>query len=161
MFYAPLKIFSLTWRCHHYRWRAANFGLCSALRACEQGWIFIVPHLLWNGASVFPVSSEGPPYSVTSYDSQGIRRTYSNPDLHGSPFSRLLRHARGCWGPVLTWILTGVVAFEKTYSWVRKSTVFLKSLRFKKISGLVATTALFFFFYKTPLIYGAAVSVVG
>jgi hypothetical protein len=23
-----------------------NFGLCSALRAFEQGWIFIVPHLL-------------------------------------------------------------------------------------------------------------------
>jgi hypothetical protein len=23
-----------------------NLGLCSALRAFEQGWIFIVPHLL-------------------------------------------------------------------------------------------------------------------
>jgi hypothetical protein len=30
-----------------------NLGLCSALRAFEQGWIFIVPHLLWHGASVF------------------------------------------------------------------------------------------------------------
>jgi hypothetical protein len=35
-----------------------NLGLCSALRAFEQGGIFIVPHLLWHGASVFPVSSE-------------------------------------------------------------------------------------------------------
>jgi hypothetical protein len=44
-----------------------NLGLivCSALRAFEQGGIFIVPHLLWHGASVFPVSSEGPPHSDT------------------------------------------------------------------------------------------------
>ena len=34
-----------------------NLGLCSALRAFEQGGIFIVPHLLWHGTSVFPVSS--------------------------------------------------------------------------------------------------------
>jgi hypothetical protein len=30
-----------------------NVGLCSVLRAFEQGGIFIVPHLLWHGASVF------------------------------------------------------------------------------------------------------------
>ena len=48
-----------------------HLGLCSALRAFEQGGIFIVPHLLWHGASVFPVSSEGPPLSVASYDTQG------------------------------------------------------------------------------------------
>jgi hypothetical protein len=29
-----------------------KLGLCSALRAYEQGGIFIVPHLLWHGASV-------------------------------------------------------------------------------------------------------------
>jgi hypothetical protein len=48
-----------------------NLGLCSALRAFEQGGIFIVSHLLWHGTSVFPVSSEGPPHSVASYDTQG------------------------------------------------------------------------------------------
>jgi hypothetical protein len=30
-----------------------------------------VPHLLWHGVSVFPVSSEGPSHSVASYDTQG------------------------------------------------------------------------------------------
>jgi hypothetical protein len=45
--------------------------LCSALRAFEQGGIFIVPHLLWHGTSVFPVSSEGPPHLVASYDTRG------------------------------------------------------------------------------------------
>jgi hypothetical protein len=48
-----------------------NLGLCSTLRAFEQGGIFIVPHLLWHGASVFPISSEGPPHSIASYDTQG------------------------------------------------------------------------------------------
>jgi hypothetical protein len=40
-------------------------------RAFEQGGVFIVPHLLWHGASVFPVSSDGPPHSIASCDSQG------------------------------------------------------------------------------------------
>jgi hypothetical protein len=30
-----------------------------------------VPHMLWHEASVFPVSSEGPPHLIDSYDSQG------------------------------------------------------------------------------------------
>jgi hypothetical protein len=48
-----------------------NLGLCSALRAFEQGGIFIVSHLLWHRASVFPMSSEGLPHSVTFYGTQG------------------------------------------------------------------------------------------
>jgi hypothetical protein len=48
-----------------------NLRLCSALRAFEQEGIFIVPHLLLHGTSVFPVSSEGPPHLVTSYDTRG------------------------------------------------------------------------------------------
>jgi hypothetical protein len=48
-----------------------NLDLCSALRAFEQGGIFIVPHLLWHWASVFPVSSEGLPQSVAFYNTQG------------------------------------------------------------------------------------------
>jgi hypothetical protein len=63
--------------------RLQNLGLCSALRAIEQGGIFIMPHLLWYGASVFPVSSERP------------------------SICRLLQHARGCWGPILTRNLIG------------------------------------------------------
>jgi hypothetical protein len=43
----------------------------SALRAFEQEGIFIVPHLLLHGTSVFPVSSEGLPYAVAFYDTQG------------------------------------------------------------------------------------------
>jgi hypothetical protein len=46
-------------------------GLCSALRVIEQGGIFIVPRRLWHRASVFPVSSDGPPHSVAFHDTQG------------------------------------------------------------------------------------------
>jgi hypothetical protein len=47
-----------------------NLGLCSAFRAFEQGGIFIVSRLLWHGALVFPVSFEGPPHLVASYNTQ-------------------------------------------------------------------------------------------
>ena len=48
-----------------------NLGLCLALKAFQQVGIFIVPHLMWHGASVFPVPSEGLPHSVTFYDTHG------------------------------------------------------------------------------------------
>jgi hypothetical protein len=48
-----------------------NLGFCSVLRAFEQGGIFNVTHLLWHGTSVFPVSFEGPPHLVASYDTRG------------------------------------------------------------------------------------------
>jgi hypothetical protein len=49
-----------------------NLGLCSALKAFEQGGILVVAHLLWHGTLVFPVSSEGPPHSVASYGNMGV-----------------------------------------------------------------------------------------
>jgi hypothetical protein len=69
-----------------------NLGLCSALRAFEQGGIFIVPHLLWHGTSVFPVSSDGLPHSVASFDTRGV-----------------------CGGFILTRILTGALPYSIIY----------------------------------------------
>ena len=57
--YRPTR-FSLIWRRHHYRWRAPNFDLCSALMAIEQWGFFGVPHLLWHGASVYDGHLRGP-----------------------------------------------------------------------------------------------------
>ena len=62
-----------------------NLGLCSALRAFEQGGIFIVPHLLWRRTSVFPVSSDIPPQSVASYDTHGDAEAYSNHEIEPNP----------------------------------------------------------------------------
>ena len=56
----PLLNFSLIWRRHHYRWRAANFDLCSAIMAIEQWEFFSVPHLLWYEASVYNGHLRGP-----------------------------------------------------------------------------------------------------
>jgi hypothetical protein len=41
------------------------------LRVFEQKYIFTMPHPLWHETSFFPVSSEGPPQSVASYDTHG------------------------------------------------------------------------------------------
>ena len=59
-FIVPLKNFPLIWRSHHYRWRAANFDLCSALTAIEQWGFFRGPHLLWYRASVYNGHLQGP-----------------------------------------------------------------------------------------------------
>ena len=101
---------------------AANLGLYSALRVFEHGGIFLVPHLLWHEASVFLVSFEWPPHSITSYcwwragklrPMLGIQGLWAGKDLYcatypvtrglsfpslvqwTAPFSHLLRHARG------------------------------------------------------------------
>jgi hypothetical protein len=72
LFYVPLKNISLKYGDAIITGEGLqNLGLCSALKAFEQGGIFIVPHLLRHRASIFLVSSEGQPHSVASYDTQG------------------------------------------------------------------------------------------
>ena len=48
-----LEDFLLIWRRHYYRWRAANFDLCSALMASEKWGFFNVPHLPWHGPILY------------------------------------------------------------------------------------------------------------
>ena len=52
-FFVPLENFSLNWRHHHCRWRAANFDLYSAFMAIEQWGFLSVSHLLWHWASIY------------------------------------------------------------------------------------------------------------
>ena len=56
----PLEIFSLIWKCHHDRWKAANFYLCSAFMPIEQWGLFSVPYLLWHRASIYNGHLRGP-----------------------------------------------------------------------------------------------------
>jgi hypothetical protein len=84
LFYVPLKSFSLIYGDVTITGEGLqNLGLYSELRAFEQGAIFIVPHVLWHGASDFLVSSEGPPHSFPLTTHKGMWRIYSNPDPHG------------------------------------------------------------------------------
>jgi hypothetical protein len=101
-FYVPLKNFSLIWGRHHCRWRAAKFRPMLG----AQG--------LWAGRDLYRATP------ATTRDlgfSSLIRRT--------APFSRLLRHTRGCGGSILTWIHTGYlylkqVRFQNASSWKKK-----------------------------------------
>jgi hypothetical protein len=83
-FYVPLKNFSLIWRRHHCWWRAAKFRPMLG----AQG--------LWAGRDLYRAT---PTVTRDLGFSGHIRRT--------APFSRLLRHTRGCVGSILTRILTG------------------------------------------------------
>ena len=51
------RIFSLIWRRHHYRWRAAYFNLYPALMAIE---LWVRSHLLCHGTSVYNGHLWGP-----------------------------------------------------------------------------------------------------
>jgi hypothetical protein len=90
-FYVPLKKISLIWRRHHCRWRAAKFRPM----LCSQG--------LWAGRDLFCAT---PAVTQDLGFSGLIRRT--------APFSRLLRHKRGCGGSILTRILTGILYGDVT-----------------------------------------------
>ena len=84
-FYVPLKNFSLIWRRHHCRWRAAKFRPMLG----AQG--------LWAGRDLYRVT----PTVTRGLGFSGlIRRT--------APFSRLLRLTRGCGGSIITRIVTGI-----------------------------------------------------
>ena len=52
--------FSLIWRRHHCRWRAANFDLCFAHMVIEKWGFYSVPHLLRHGASIYNGHLRGP-----------------------------------------------------------------------------------------------------
>jgi hypothetical protein len=83
-FYVPLKNFSLIWRRHHCLWRAAKFRPMLG----AQG--------LWAGRDLYRAT----PAVTRDLGFSGlIRRT--------APFSRLLRHTRGCGRSILARILTG------------------------------------------------------
>jgi hypothetical protein len=85
-FYVSLKNISLIWRHHHCRWRAARFRPMLG----AQG--------LWAGRDLYRAT----PTVTPVFDFSGlIRRT--------APFSRLLRHMRGCGGSILTRILMSTV----------------------------------------------------
>jgi hypothetical protein len=78
--------FSPIWRRYHCRWRAAK----SRSMLGAQG--------LWAGRDLYRAT----PAVTRDLGLSGlIRRT--------TPFSRLLRHTRGCGGPILTRILTWVI----------------------------------------------------
>jgi hypothetical protein len=108
MLYVPLKNFSLIWRRHHCRWRPAKFTGRPMFGA--QG--------LWAGRDLYRAT---PAVTHDLGFSGLIRRTV--------PFSRLLRHTKGCGESILTRILTGL---DRMVLLVRDNNIRRKLLQEKK-----------------------------
>jgi hypothetical protein len=83
-FYVPLKNFSLIWRRHQCRWRAAK---CRSMLGA---------HGLWAERDLYRAT----PAVTGDLGFSGLIR-------RAAPFSRLLRHTRGYGGSILTRIFTG------------------------------------------------------
>jgi hypothetical protein len=69
------RIFHI-WKRHHCRWRAAKFRLMLGAQGLRAGEGYLSPVV------------------IRGFGSSGLIRMTA-------PFSRLLRHARGCWGPII------------------------------------------------------------
>jgi hypothetical protein len=71
LFYVPFKNISLIWRRHFCRWRAAKFRPMLGAQGRWEGRDLYRAIPTATRDLGFPVSSEGPPYSVASYDMHG------------------------------------------------------------------------------------------
>ena len=107
-FIVPLENFSLIWRNHHCRWRAANFDLvCSALMTIKQWGFFNVPHLLWHGPAPYNGHLRGTvtlsplaerwavELSLPVFTTQVCRDWGSNPNLPNARWTLYLYAAAG------------------------------------------------------------------
>jgi hypothetical protein len=105
-------------------------GLCLALRAIAQGEILIVPLLLWHGASVFLVSSEG------------------HTRVYGGPFLTRIRTDYLCWSLMVAISLDN---FKAQLS--RSTSTFLAADAFILFLILTVNMLLAYFTLRKILIY--------
>ena len=59
-FYVHFENISFIWIRHHYRWRASNLNLYSAIMAIKQWWFLSVSQWQWHRSSCMMVISEDP-----------------------------------------------------------------------------------------------------
>ena len=85
--------FSLIWRRHRNRWRAANFDLCSALMAIEKWEFFNVQHPLRHGPTVYNGHLWGPVTLTPVAERLAV-------ELSLPVFLRLGSVATGYWTPI-------------------------------------------------------------
>jgi hypothetical protein len=110
LFYAPLKNFSLIWKRHHYRWRAAQFRfMLGAQGLWARRDIYRATPAVTRGIGFSGLIRRTAPFNRLLRHTRGC----GGPILTG-PHSRLIRHARRCWGPILTRIPAESVSIENT-----------------------------------------------
>jgi hypothetical protein len=92
--------------------------------------------------------------------------TYFNPNPHGSPFSRLLRHAWECWVPILTriptchqerkksnWFEVGGQSSRSQLNFIRKGQCHYRTLQKRIARGYMSNLVLFYFHILSTKIY--------
>jgi hypothetical protein len=83
-FYVPLKNFSLIWRRHHCRWRAAKFGPMLGAQGLSAGrdHYRATPAVTWDlGFFRYHPNDRSIQSPLSTHE--GMWRIYSNPDPHG------------------------------------------------------------------------------
>jgi hypothetical protein len=111
--YVSLKNFSLTWRHHHYWWRASKFRPMLGTQGLWAGRDLYreTPAVTWP-ASVFPVSAKMPLHSVSSYDTQGDGEDLFLPISSRVPIQSPLMTCKGMWKTYfyvdLHWVVTNL-----------------------------------------------------
>jgi hypothetical protein len=128
LFYITLKNFSLIWRRHHCRRKAVKLRPMLGARG------------LWAGRVLLyrvPCCDKGPQFfrSPPLTTHRGMWWTYSDPDPHGSPFSRLLRHTRGYWRTYSTLNPHGFQKYSNNIYNIYNNFIFNFSPESKKISN--------------------------
>ena len=84
-FYVPLKNFSLIWRRHHCRWRAAKFRPMLGAQGLWEGRGSLSCHTCCDtGPRFFQFHPKDRPIQSLLTTHEGMWRIYSNPDPHGS-----------------------------------------------------------------------------
>ena len=123
----PLENFSFIWRRHNCR--AANFDLCSALMAMKQWGFFNVPHLLWQGPTLYNGHLRGPvtltPVAkrlavellLPGFSTQVCRDRGSNPDLLHARRMLYLYALSRIYDPLHFWLKAGTMV-ENLYLYV-------------------------------------------
>jgi hypothetical protein len=124
-FYVPLKNFSLIWRRHHCRWRAAKFRPMLGAQS------------LWAGRDLYRatptatrdfgfsglIRKTAPLIQLPLTTRMGMRRTYSNPDPHGYIKNRQRKKCMSL-KKIYHWVLTkfqliidSIVKFHAYIGW--------------------------------------------
>jgi hypothetical protein len=94
-FCVPLKNVSLVWRRHHCQWRAAKYRPMLGALCLWAGRYFyhampVVTRDLGFSLFIWRIG----PIQLFLMTHMEMWTIYSNPNLHGFPFNRLLRHTR-------------------------------------------------------------------
>jgi hypothetical protein len=113
LFHVQLKKFSLIWRRHRYRWRAAKFRPMLGAQGLWAGrHLYRATPSVTRGLGFFRSHPKDLLILSPLTTHKGMWRIYSYLDPRRSPFSHLLRHTRRCGGPILTRILTGPLTIQ-------------------------------------------------